>query len=107
MYVGESTRSARLTAIGTLLFVCAARSCSEEGVTFSVPDSLLLFGNYNELRIVTPTQSQTLHPPIEEGYNRGYFAATQWRATHSRSLGRARASRTMVGFFHGFEAVAR
>lgn len=92
--------SARLTAIGTLLFVCAARACSEEGVTFSIPDSLLLFGNYNELRIVTPTQSQTLHPPIERGYNRAYFAnpslarrgdltawgfATAWKEDHPRN----------------------
>jgi Tol biopolymer transport system component len=92
--------SSRLTAIGTLLFVCAARSCREEGLTFSIPDSLLLFGNYNELRIVTPTQSQTLHPPIERGYNRGYFAnpslarrgdliawgtATAWIEDHPRN----------------------
>jgi hypothetical protein len=36
---------ARLTAIATIVVVWFARSCPEESVTFSIPDSLLLFGN--------------------------------------------------------------
>jgi hypothetical protein len=66
--------SARLTVIATILVVTAARICSEGGATFSIPESLVLFGNYNELRTVTPALSQSLPPPIERGYNHSYFA---------------------------------
>ncbi len=41
---------------------------------FSLPDSVVLFGNYNDLRVVGPDWRQQLRPPVDEGYNRGYFA---------------------------------
>jgi dipeptidyl aminopeptidase/acylaminoacyl peptidase len=42
--------------------------------TFSLPESVLLFGDYNDLRVVGPDWVRQLRPPIEESYNRGYFA---------------------------------
>lgn len=41
--------------------------------TFSMPDSVLLFGTYTNLRVVTPGRVLSLKPPVEEGYNDGYF----------------------------------
>jgi Tol biopolymer transport system component len=32
-----------------------------------------VFGNYNELRIVTPAASVVVHPPVERGYNHSYL----------------------------------
>ena len=43
-------------------------------LTFSLPNALLLFGDYNQLRVVTARGEQVLHPAVDEGYNRGYFA---------------------------------
>jgi Tol biopolymer transport system component len=43
-------------------------------LTFAIPNALLMFGNYNELRVVTNDGEQLLHPAVDEGYNRGYFA---------------------------------
>jgi Tol biopolymer transport system component len=43
-------------------------------LTFSLPNALLLFGDYNQLRVVTAGGEQVLHPAVDEGYNRGYFA---------------------------------
>jgi len=42
--------------------------------TFTLPESKLLFGNYNDLRIATPDSVQQIRPPFDEGFNRGYFA---------------------------------
>jgi WD40 repeat protein len=41
--------------------------------TFSMPDSVLLFGTYTDLRVVTPDRVLSLKPPVEVGYNTGYF----------------------------------
>jgi Tol biopolymer transport system component len=49
--------------------------------TFSLPGATLLFGNYGELRVVTPRGSQLLSPPSDERYNRGYFIAPSLAAT--------------------------
>jgi hypothetical protein len=48
---------------------------SERTLTFSLPDSILLFGHYNDLRVVTLTGEQSLRPPVNVGYNSGYFAS--------------------------------
>jgi hypothetical protein len=42
--------------------------------TFSISDSVLLFGDYNELYVVTADGAQHIHPPVEVKYNSGYFA---------------------------------
>jgi Tol biopolymer transport system component len=47
---------------------------TDRGLTFSLPDALLLFGDYNQLRVVTADDAHVLHPAVDEGYNRGYFA---------------------------------
>jgi len=59
------------------LFVAAASlatAAASKSQTFSLPESILLFGNYQDLRVVTPDGELKLRPPIDEGYNGGYFA---------------------------------
>jgi len=46
----------------------------QETTVFSLPESTLLFGNYNELRVVSPSSQREIHPPVDVNYNRGYFA---------------------------------
>jgi dipeptidyl aminopeptidase/acylaminoacyl peptidase len=41
--------------------------------SFSMADSVLLFGTYTELRVVTTDRVLSLKPPMEVGYNSGYF----------------------------------
>ena len=36
-------------------------------LTFSLPNALLLFGDYNQLRVVTTGGEQVLHPAVDEG----------------------------------------
>jgi len=57
-----------------VLVLCVAAVRAETGKTFSLPESLVLFGNYGELRIATPDRTKSLRPPVDVGYNRGYFA---------------------------------
>lgn len=57
-----------------VLFVCAADLGSAHDQTFTLPESVLMFGNYNELHIVSTVGSHVVHPPIERGYNRSYLA---------------------------------
>jgi WD40 repeat protein len=52
--------------------------------TFSMPDATLLFGNYNELRIVTPDRVLVVNPPVDRGYNRSYFAIPSLSARGDR-----------------------
>lgn len=47
----------------------------QDAQTFSLPGATLLFGEYAELRIVTPRGSEVLKPPTDERYNRAYFVA--------------------------------
>lgn len=76
---------------------------ADRAQTFPLSNALLLFGDYNELHLVTPDSEQTLHPSVDEGYNRGYFAyptvargtgavawgfATGWDETRSRHKAR-------------------
>jgi len=70
---------------------------------FSIPDSTVLFGQYNEVRVVTPAHSYAIKPPVEVGYNHGYFVdptispcgdlvawgfATEFREGHSEHAAR-------------------
>jgi hypothetical protein len=41
---------------------------------FSLPNSVLLFGNYNNLWVVAPEWTQHIQPPVDLKYNGGYFA---------------------------------
>lgn len=52
--------------------------------TFALPDATLLFGNYNEVRIVTPDDVHVVNPPVDRGYNRGYFAIPSLSARGDR-----------------------
>jgi hypothetical protein len=47
---------------------------AQDRQTFSLPDSVLLFGIYSDLRVVTPDRVLEIKPPVEVGgTNRGYF----------------------------------
>jgi Tol biopolymer transport system component len=69
------------TRPGTLLFalfiVCflSLGAVGTRPVTFSMPGSVLLFGTYNNLRVATPDRVLAIQPPVERGYNGGYFAS--------------------------------
>jgi Tol biopolymer transport system component len=39
----------------------------------SMPASIIVFGTYNELSIVTPRGVEKIRPPVNVGYNGGYF----------------------------------
>jgi hypothetical protein len=78
-----SPERSRLTSQGQLRSVCVVVAVillgatgvrTDRGLTFSLPDALLLFGDYNQLRVVTADDAHVLHPAVDEGYNRGYFA---------------------------------
>jgi hypothetical protein len=47
---------------------------TQAAATFWSPNSILLFGNYNNLRVVASGVDQQLRPPVDLTYNRGYFA---------------------------------
>ena len=46
-------------------------------LTFSLPNALLLFGDYNQLRVLTAGGEQVLHPAVDEGCNRGSHSLLQ------------------------------
>jgi len=52
----------------------ALLAAAERTFTFSLPDSIVLFGVYNDLRVVGRDGERMLRPPINVGYNGGYFA---------------------------------
>ena len=61
----------------TFVFALAASlatAAAGKSQTFSLPQSILLFGNYQDLRVVTPDGELKLRPPVDEGYNGAYFA---------------------------------
>jgi len=66
--------SKRMAQLSMVMVVWALSVGAERGQTFTIRDSLVLFGNYNELQIVTPEGAQLVHPVIEGRYNLGYFA---------------------------------
>jgi hypothetical protein len=57
-----------------MLVGCAAVAGAVGAKTFRIQDSVLLFGDYNELRIVTAEEERLVHPPVNVKYNGGYFA---------------------------------
>jgi WD40-like Beta Propeller Repeat len=56
-----------------ILAACALTVNAGGLAVFSVPDSLLLFGTYDELRLVTPDHAEAIKPPTELAANHGYF----------------------------------
>jgi Tol biopolymer transport system component len=62
------------TRLSMVLAACAASLGGARDQTFGMPESVLLFGNYNELRIIAPDRADVLHPTVERGYNHSYFA---------------------------------
>lgn len=64
------------TRIGwALIFIgCAAAGVGAGAKTFRIQGAMLLFGNYNELRIVTAEEERLIRPPVDVKYNGGYFA---------------------------------
>ena len=64
----------RWICCATLLALSVTASARQRVLTFSLPDSVLLFGTYNDVRVSTPNGVQALKPPVEVTTNRGYFA---------------------------------
>jgi hypothetical protein len=54
--------------------VCTLSIYADNSRVFSMPDSTLLFGTYDELRLVTPDRAEAIKPPARVTYNQGYFA---------------------------------
>jgi hypothetical protein len=76
-----SRRSSVTTAVVTL-FAAASLSVSadkERPGTFSMPGSILLFGTYDDLRVVKPDREIRLKAPADAcgKYNGGYFASAR------------------------------
>jgi hypothetical protein len=62
------------STVASMSLVLIGAASVEALKTFTLPESKLLFGNYNDLRIATPDSVQQIRPPFDEGFNRGYFA---------------------------------
>lgn len=62
------------TRLSIVLAASAVTLGAAREQTFAMPESVLLFGNYNELRIVAPDRADVVHPTVERGYNHSYFA---------------------------------
>jgi WD40-like Beta Propeller Repeat len=56
------------------LVLCVVGVEAQSAKTFSMPNSVLLFGSYGQLQAVTPTSVQVVWPPVDLKYNSGYFA---------------------------------
>jgi hypothetical protein len=65
----------QITTVWIVLGASLVLGASGNRQTFALPNSILLFGNYEDLRVVTPDREQMLRPPIHQGYNAGYFAS--------------------------------
>lgn len=63
----------RLVYLLAVMIVPLSSHLAQDKRTFSMPDSVLLFGTYNDLRVVTPNSVQVFKPPVEDGTNHGYF----------------------------------
>src|SRR5215471_6788900 len=63
----------RVRFIVALLIVPRSISGADDKRTFSLADSVLLFGTYNELRVATDKDVVTLKPTVDLGCNHGYF----------------------------------
>jgi hypothetical protein len=62
-----------LTIVVVICLRAAALEAQQKNQTFAIPGAVLLFGDYNELRVVTPEGTQVLTPPSDQGHNRSYF----------------------------------
>jgi hypothetical protein len=56
------------------LVLCVVGVGAQSGKTFSMPNSILLFGGSGQLQVVTPRGVQVLRPPVDLKYNSEYFA---------------------------------
>ena len=73
------SRLSSATSLCLTLFAAASASVSAEKErpgTFSMPGSILLFGTYDDLRVVTPEREIPLKAPADacRKANGGYFA---------------------------------
>lgn len=59
-------------SIALVLWVVGVEAQSAK--TFSMPNSVLLFGDYGQLQVVTPSSAQVVWPPVDLKYNSAYFA---------------------------------
>jgi len=58
----------------TVIALCASSIHADKPAIFSMPDSSLLFGRHDDLRLALPDHSETIKPPVEVAANHGYFA---------------------------------
>ena len=98
----------------TVIFLAAASlafgAAGERPLTFSLPDSILLVGDYNDLRVVAQNP-ELVRPPFSMGNNGGYVAApsisprgdsvawgfsVEWQASRRRNRARALYSRGVL-----------
>jgi hypothetical protein len=61
-------------SVAALLVWCIMSMAAAGPTPFAIPGAVLLFGDYNAIRVVTPDRADTIHPPIEVTANHGYFA---------------------------------
>jgi Tol biopolymer transport system component len=64
----------KLASLLTVLVLCTSSIYAEGPAVFSMPDSIVVFATYDEVRVVTPNGAETIKPPAEVGANHGYFA---------------------------------
>lgn len=64
----------RSACLRTVLTLWAVNTFAGSPPTFSLPDSVLLFGSYDELQISLPGRVETIKPPVEVKANGGYLA---------------------------------
>jgi Tol biopolymer transport system component len=62
-----------LKYVVVVLWFCIVNIYATTSPSFSMPESVLLFGTYSELRIVTRDGSDTIKPPVDVKYNQGYL----------------------------------
>jgi Tol biopolymer transport system component len=72
--VGRSACVTALSIVCLAASLAAAASAGPAEQTFSLPGSVLLFGDYNDLRLISPAWARQLRPPVDVGFNHGYFA---------------------------------
>jgi hypothetical protein len=60
--------------LSAIVPLAGAAIAVQVGQTFALPGSVLLFGDYNDLRVVSPAWARQLRPPVDINFNRGYFA---------------------------------
>lgn len=62
-----------LSYVLAVLLIPVASLYGQDKQILSLPDSVLLFGIYTDLRVVTTDRGLEIKPPVEEGFNYGYF----------------------------------